>query len=311
VRLNLSQMDLANVLEMAVEGLRPAAEAKRIQVDVSNGPTAAVIRGDGDRLQQVVWNLLSNAVKFTPKGGRIAVTLRQVDSDFLLSVEDTGPGIAPEFLPHVFEAFRQHHGGGSRRYGGLGLGLSIAKHIVELHGGTVEARSPGVGEGATFLVRLPIAPVASNPAGVFQAGLTSPPSVEAATTVDLSGLRLLVVDDEPDARELLACMLEMHGAQVQVAGTAPEALEAVRTSAPHLLVSDVGMPGEDGYMLIQAIRTLPAPSQNIPAIALTAFARNEDRARALAAGFDLHMIKPVEPGALVTAVARLAATGRP
>jgi signal transduction histidine kinase/CheY-like chemotaxis protein len=310
IRLNLSQVDLANVAAMAIEGVRPAAEAKSIQLELHAEPTAAVLRADGDRLQQVVWNLLSNAVKFTPKGGRVEVRLRQVDSDFELRIEDNGVGIAPEFLPYLFETFRQSSASATRSHGGLGLGLSIARHIVELHGGSIEARSPGTGRGATFVVRFPVTSVISTTTGVARVAATEALAVDALVHVDLGGIRVLVVDDEPDARELVAYVLEDSGADVRLAGSASEALAVLETFVPHVIVSDIGMPEEDGHALIRAIRLLPgAERKNIPAIALTAFVRDQDRTRALVSGFNLHIGKPVEPAALVLAVADLAGNG--
>jgi signal transduction histidine kinase/ActR/RegA family two-component response regulator len=310
VRLDPSQLDLGHIIEMAVEGVRPAADAKGLQIEM-NIERPAVMRGDGDRLQQVVWNLLSNAVKFTPKGGHVRVSLRQVDSDLELSVADDGVGIAGDFLPHVFESFRVSDAGSSRAHGGLGIGLSIAKHLVELHGGTIEALSPGTGQGAAFVVHLPIAAVISTTKGTSNVAATMPPGKEEeALASDLRGLRVLVVDDDPDARELVATVLETGGVEVATAGSAAEALAALETFMPQVVVSDIGMPGEDGYSLIRSIRSLPSKLNSLPAIALTAFARNEDRTRALLAGFNVHMAKPVEPSALVRAVAILAGSGR-
>jgi signal transduction histidine kinase/ActR/RegA family two-component response regulator len=306
IRINPSQVDLGNVIEMAVEGLRPAAEAKRIVLDVDYEPGTAVIHGDSDRLEQVVWNLVANAVKFTPKNGRVEVRLRRVESDIELVVLDNGEGIAPSFVPHVFGSFLQSDSSASRPHGGLGLGLSIVKHIVELHGGSVAAESQGVGRGATFRVRLPVGPLISTTVGVSrvpatQADADPPPSVRAP------GVKVLLVDDDPDALELVAYLLEGSGMEVRFARSAADALKELETYTPHVIVSDVGMPGEDGYSLIRRIRTLPtAEKKNIPAIALTAFARNEDRARALVEGFNMHMSKPVEPADLITAVASLA-----
>jgi signal transduction histidine kinase/CheY-like chemotaxis protein len=307
IRINPSQMDLANVVEMAIEGVRPAADAKRIELQVAIDDGAAVMRGDGDRLQQVVWNLLANAVKFTPKNGVVRVHVRRVDSDFELTVTDTGPGIDAAFLPYVFESFRQAESGTARPHGGLGIGLSIVKHLVELHGGSVEAESKGAGQGTTFRVLLPISPLVSTTMGISRVAATEPQGAAAPLRGGLEGVRVLVVDDEPDARELITFVLENAGAAVRVAESARDALQAVSTFAPQVIVSDIGMPLEDGYSLVRSIRTLPAEElRNVPAIALTAFARNEDRTRALTAGFNLHMTKPVEPSALVSAVAELA-----
>lgn len=310
IRINASQVNLGDVIEMAVEGIRPAADAKRIRIDVDIDRDNAVLRGDGDRLQQVVWNLLSNGVKFTPKNGLIRVRTRRIDSDVEVSVEDNGPGIGPEFLPHIFESFRQSESSTSRGFGGLGIGLSIAKHIVELHGGSIEATSPGKGGGSTFVFRLPISPLVSAAPRVSGVRATRPQSVSVSLPTSPAGIRILVVDDEPDARELVACLLETCGMEVRTAATAAEALRELDRYAPHVVLSDVGMAGEDGYALIRSIRTLrDEDKRQIPAIALTAYARNEDRTRALVEGFNVHMAKPVEPAALVRAVIDLAGGG--
>ncbi|HEX4448040.1 MAG TPA: ATP-binding protein [Polyangiaceae bacterium] len=313
IRITPSQVDLNNVVEMAIEAVRPAAAAKRLQLDLVIDDTDAVMRGDGDRLQQVAWNLLANAVKFTPKNGFVRVRVARVASDLQLTVEDSGAGITADFLPHVFEGFRQSETGGSRAHGGLGIGLSIARHIVDLHGGSIEARSPGPGKGATFVVRLPISPLVSTTLGVSRVpATTKAPAAAVALPAGLVGIRVLVVDDEPDARELVAYVLERSGMEVRAAGSAAGALKELETYTPHVIVSDIGMPDEDGYSLIRRVRTLAADDKKrIPAIALTAFARNEDRKRALVEGFNLHMVKPVEPAALVKAVADLAGQARP
>jgi signal transduction histidine kinase/ActR/RegA family two-component response regulator len=311
IRINPSQVDLSNVVDMVVEGVRPAADAKRIRIELDLDREQSVLRGDGERLQQAIWNLVANAVKFTPKSGRVSVRLRRVDSDLALVVEDDGQGIAPSFLPHVFETFRQSDASAVRSHSGLGVGLSIAKHIVELHGGSIEARSPGRGKGATFEVRLPVSPLVSSTLGISRVPATKEGSSHFAVPPGLEALRALVVDDEPDARELVAYVLETCGMEVRVAGSAAEAMAVLGTFTPHVVISDIGMPDEDGYLLIRSIRTLAdEDKKNIPAIALTAFARNEDRTRALVAGFNMHMAKPVEPTALVRAVSDVAAHAR-
>lgn len=310
LRINPAQVDLANVVEMAVESVRPAAEAKRITLEVDS-PSGALVRGDGDRLQQVVWNLLANAVKFTPKQGTVGVRIRKIESDIEITVEDTGQGIPPSFLPHVFESFRQLDSSASRPYGGLGIGLSIAKHLVELHGGSITARSEGAGRGACFMVRLPVSSMVSTTFGVSKPA-TQSSTASGALPTGLGSIRVLVVDDEPDARELVAYVLESCGMEVRLAGSAAEALGVLTTFTPSVIVSDIGMPDEDGYVLIRQIRTLSAvDKKNIPVIALTAFARNEDRTKALVEGFNMHMAKPVEPTALVTAVSDLARGAAP
>lgn len=306
VRINPSQLDLGTVLDIAIEGIRPAALAKRIDLVTEVDRTSSVMRGDGDRLQQVVWNLVGNAVKFTPKGGTVNIRLRRVESDLELVVQDTGEGIAPGFLPHVFDSFRQSDSSASRPHGGLGIGLSIAKHLVELHGGTIEAHSPGLHRGATFVVRLPVSPLVSTTLGVSRVPATQQDAQAPSLPTGLEGVSVLVVDDEPDARELVGYVLESCGAEVRLAGSAAEAVELLDARTPTVLISDVGMPGKDGYGLIRSVRTLADEGKrNVPAIALTAFARNEDRKRALVEGFNLHLAKPVEPGALVAAVAAL------
>jgi signal transduction histidine kinase/CheY-like chemotaxis protein len=311
IRITLSQVDLANVVDMVVEGVRPAADAKRIRIETDVDRNHAVMRGDGDRLQQVVWNLLSNAVKFTPKHGVVKVSLKRVDSDLELTVEDNGPGIAGSFLPHVFETFRQSEGGAARSHGGLGIGLSIAKHIVELHGGSIEAQSPGEGRGATFAVWLPVSPLMSAAFGAHPPA-TKAQSANGTIPAGLEGISVLVVDDEADARELVAYVLEASGMEVRVAENSADAMTQLESFTPRVIVSDIGMPHEDGYTLIRRIRTLPADDKRtIPAIALTGFARNEDRTRALVEGFNRYMAKPVEPSALVSTVADLAGAARP
>jgi CheY-like chemotaxis protein/anti-sigma regulatory factor (Ser/Thr protein kinase) len=265
------------------------------------------VAGDPARLQQVVWNLLSNAIKFTPRGGKVQVRLERINSHLEIAVSDTGAGIKAEFLPHVFERFRQADQKTTRQHGGLGLGLAIVRHIVELHGGTVEANSQGEGQGATFVVKLPIVPVyrRDNPAErVHPAARDTLPSYECPER--LEGLKVLVVDDEIDTREVLKVGIGQCGAEVVTAGSAQEALEAIEAERPDLLISDIGMPGEDGYELIRKVRALPAGrGGKIPAIALTAYARTEDRLRALRAGYQMHISKPVELSELMAVMASL------
>jgi signal transduction histidine kinase/CheY-like chemotaxis protein len=306
IRLNFGQVDAKDLVELAIEGVRPAADAKRIRLTSEIATDLGTIRGDGDRLQQVTWNLLTNAVKFTPKGGEIRVLLRRVESHVELIVEDTGVGIAPEFLPNVFTRFRQADEGTTRRHTGLGLGLSIAKHLVELHGGAITSQSPGLGLGSTFVVTLPISPLTFPSPDAPQERATTGPPVADGLTSSVQGVRLLVVDDEPDARDLLQTLLGMYGMIVETAASAAEALERLGDFHPDAIVSDIGMPDEDGYILIRKIRTLPQENvKSIPAIALTAFARKEDRMKALVAGFNAHLAKPVEPAALIAMIADL------
>jgi CheY-like chemotaxis protein len=261
--------------------------------------SVGVIQGDPARLQQVIWNLLSNAIKFTPKGARVQVTLRRTASSAEIVVSDTGVGIKPEFLPHVFDRFRQADNTITRQYRGLGLGLSIVKSLVELHGGTVEAASPGEGLGATFTVRLPLIAVQPRDETVS----LMPP--DTATGPGLAGLHVLVVDDELDAREMVACVLRERGATVTLAGSAAEGVRAFQESRPDVIVSDIGMPGQDGYDMIRQIRAI-SPGVTVPAAALTALARPEDRRRALLSGFQTHVAKPVDGLELVAVVAALA-----
>lgn len=267
-----------------------------------------MIAGDEDRLQQVVWNLLANAVKFTPSGGHVRVRAARVGPHVEITVADTGAGIHAEFLPHVFERFRQADATTTRAHGGLGLGLAIVRHLVEMHGGTVRAESEGPGQGATFTVTLPVRAVAA--AG--QGGASREAAVRAVSAtrdaLALTGMRVLVVDDEADARELLVTVLEQFGAEPRAAGSVAEALEVLEELRPDVIVSDIGMPGEDGYVLLRKVRMLEAArgSPCIPAVALTAYARGEDRRRALMAGFRMHVAKPVEPVELAEAIARAA-----
>jgi two-component system CheB/CheR fusion protein len=300
-------MDLVPVAGAAIEAVRSAAEAKGIRLELSTDADEALVRGDPDRLQQVLWNVLSNAVKFTPKGGRIEVWIGRVGDSLNIRVSDTGRGISRDFLPHVFERFRQQDGTSRRLEGGLGLGLAIVKQLVELHGGTVLADSPGEGQGATITVALPLPTEPRH--GALVARETSRP--EGAWTVSdrqaLEGVRLLVVEDDADSREMLVMIFERSGALVAAAASAGEAMEAVRRATPDLLVCDIGLPGEDGYELIRRVRALEAEQGGrIPALALTAYAGPVHREKALAAGFDKQVSKPVVPAELVAQVALLA-----
>jgi PAS domain S-box-containing protein len=307
LRLDVRQVDPGSFIEPAIEALRPAAEAKGVRIQKVMDTGIASVAGDPARLQQVVWNLLSNAIKFTPKGGKVQVRLERINSHIEIAVSDTGVGIKPEFLPHVFERFRQADQKTTRHHGGLGLGLAIVRHLVELHGGTVEADSPGEDRGATFVVKLPIVPLyqKDNPAGrIHPAAGDTLPTYDCLERLD--GLKVLVVDDEADTRELLKVGIGRCGAEVVTAGSAREALAAIAEERPDLLISDIGMPGEDGYELIKKIRALPGGSgRKIPAIALTAYARTEDRLRALRAGYQSHIAKPVELAELAAVIASL------
>ena len=304
LRLDVQSIDLAEVIHQALAAISPAADAKGVQVQSRFNPLPGAVRGDPARLQQVVWNLLSNAVKFTPKGGRINVNLEQVSSHIEISVADTGEGIEPDFLPYVFDRFRQSDSSTTRRHGGLGLGLAIVRQIVELHGGQVHVESAGRGCGAKFTVRLPMAAVQDH-ARLAPHPLSESDLAKKQTPVDLSGVRVLVVDDEPDARDLISRVLIGSHAEVQTAGSATEALELLKQYRPHILMSDIGMPERDGYDLIQEVRSTLTPKQ-MPAVALTAFARTEDKTRALEAGVQSHIVKPVDAGELTRVVANLA-----
>ncbi|HWT01816.1 MAG TPA: ATP-binding protein, partial [Pyrinomonadaceae bacterium] len=312
LRIDVRQIDPNSFVEAAVEAVRPAAEAKGVRVQKIMDTGVATVSGDPVRLQQVVWNLLSNAIKFTPKNGRVQIRLERVNSHVEIAVSDTGSGIAPEFLPHVFDRFRQADQRTTRQHGGMGLGLAIVRHLVELHGGTVRAESPGEGQGATFTVLLPVAPVyqaAAEGERVHPAARETLPFFDCVDRLD--GVRVLVVDDEPDTRDLLKAGLGQCGAEVTAAGSAAEALEAIVTAAPDLLISDIGMPDEDGYELIRRVRQLPEGSGGrLPAIALTAYARVEDRMQALRAGYQMHVPKPVELAELVAVAASLVQRSR-
>jgi PAS domain S-box-containing protein len=308
LRVDLRPIELASVVDAGLEPVRPSAEAKEIAVKVDLQAPRARVLGDPDRLQQVVWNLASNAVKFTPKGGHIEVRLRQDDSHVELTVTDSGRGISREFLPYVFERFRQADSTSTRRFGGLGLGLAIVRHLVELHGGTVTATSGGVDQGASFTVRLPL--MASEADATRENGDEEGAPEAASLARRLSGLRVAVVDDENDVRDFLSTSLREYGAEVTALASAEEALDALQRQAPDVLVSDVAMPGDDGLALIRRVRALPAERGGLtPAVALTAFARSDDTSRLLAAGFQVHLPKPVEPRKLAAVVARLAGPG--
>jgi PAS domain S-box-containing protein len=302
LRLEVRPMDLAAVVEAGIDAVRPAAEAKGIRIETRLESTGAAMVGDPDRLQQVVWNLVSNAVKFTPKEGRVDVELSRIDSHARLVVRDTGKGIQPVFLPHVFDRLRQADSTSTRAHGGLGIGLAIVRHLVELHGGTVSAESAGEGTGASFTVELPI----SSMAGTQR---TSPDGAAASDEgrVRLDGVRVMVVDDEADTRDLLSFSLRNYGAEVTALGSASEALAAIQQDKPDVLVSDIGLPGDDGYDLIRQVRALDEQrGGRVPAAALTAYAKDEDSHRAIAAGFQAHVTKPVELAELANVVASLA-----
>ena len=314
VRLDVQRVDLAAVARLAADTVRPAADAKGVRLQVVLDPLAGPVNGDPNRLQQVLWNLLTNAVKFTPRGGRVQVLLERVNSHLELSVMDSGQGISPEFLPHVFDRFSQADASNTRQHAGLGLGLAIVKQLVELHGGTVRAKSAGSGQGSTFSIELPVlsvsaeahdAPDRRHPSR--NQGAENELADRATRFADFSGLKILVVDDEADARALMRRLFEDCRATVLEAPSAAEALSLLRSARPDVLVSDIGMPGESGYMLIRRIRALAADAGGAtPAVALTAYARTEDRTQAILAGFQHHVAKPVEPAELIAMVASLA-----
>ncbi|HEY9799390.1 MAG TPA: PAS domain S-box protein [Leptolyngbyaceae cyanobacterium] len=303
IRLNLRPTNLIPVILAALDTVRPVANSKSIQID-SQLTADVVVSGDPERLQQVVWNLLSNAVKFTPEGGRVEIHLEQVETNVQIQVIDTGKGISPEFLPYVFDRFRQADSTTTRNQGGLGLGLAIVRNLVELHNGKVAVTSPGEGKGATFTVELPIL---STPLSITAEQLLIQRQTAWDTNVQITGLRILVVDDEPDTREFLQIALEQYGATVTAASSAREALQLLPVVKPDVILSDIGMPDEDGYSLIRKIRALPSEQGgNVPAAALTAYARQSDRQQALTAGFQIHIPKPIEPIQLLKVVASLA-----
>jgi PAS domain S-box-containing protein len=315
IRLDVGRVELASVVEAALDVVSPAAAAKEIRLQSILDPKAGPVSGDPERLQQVMWNLLSNAVKFTPRGGRVQVRLARVNSSVEVAVSDTGCGISAEFLPYVFERFRQADSTKTRRQGGLGLGMAITRHLVELHGGTLWAESQGEGKGATFIMRLPVMIV--HHAGQFDGTPAGQPpargevSPRPGALARLDGVHVLVVDDERDARELLTAILTQSGAVVTTAAGVADALGKLRLVKPDLLVSDIEMAQEDGYSLIRKVRASEeGGGRRIPAVALTAHARPSDRLRALSEGYQMHIPKPVEPAELVLAIANLTDKGQ-
>src|SRR5687768_16383774 len=307
LRLDVQRVELPLVIQAAVEAVQLAANAKGVRLELLIDPIAGPVTGDPNRVQQIVWNLVSNAIKFTSGGGKVQVTLERVNSHVELSVSDTGDGIDPEFLPHVFDRFSQADGSATRRQGGLGLGLAIVKNLTELHGGSVRAKSGGLGLGSTFIVSLPISVVRTMNGGEHRQHPAT--EIEAAfiSSPDLDGIKVMVVDDDPDALKLVQRVLENCKAQVTGCSSAAQCLRALPVSRPDVLITDIGMPHEDGYSLVRSLRALPREQGGeTPTVALTAFARSEDRRRAMLCGFDMHVSKPVEPGELVAVVARMA-----
>jgi PAS domain S-box-containing protein len=307
IRLNVQPVELPKVIREALDTVRPAAEAKGVRLETIIDPRAAPVSGDPDRLQQVVWNLLSNAVKFTPRGGRVQARLERVNSHIEVVVSDTGIGIATEFLPHVFERFRQADAGFTREHPGLGLGLAIARQVVEMHGGTIHAASGGAGQGATFRLQLPMMIVHAETHEEQRVHPHTHSRHNSVTVPNLEGVRVLAVDDDRDALALVREILEVTGAQVSTAYSADTAMAVIESERPHVLLADLGMPQVDGFELIAKVRALAdLDLRHTPAAALTAYARSEDRVKALRSGFQLHLAKPVEPGELMAAIAALA-----
>jgi CheY-like chemotaxis protein/anti-sigma regulatory factor (Ser/Thr protein kinase) len=307
----VQKVQLASVIQAALETAEPAALARHITLRKVLDPGVA-ISGDPGRLQQVFWNLFSNAVKFTPKQGSVRVVMQRVNSHIEVSVTDTGQGMSAEFIAHAFERFRQSDSTSTQNTSGLGLGLSLVKYLVEMHGGSIEAHSEGEGRGSTFVVRLPVlvSRGARDHGGAHpQAALTSAPRIEP--DVNLAGIKVVVVDDDDDAREMLWHMLVASGAEVTAAGSAAEALHAIRQVRPDIILSDVNMPREDGHQLIRKVRMLGDGIGNVPAIALTALSRLEDRTLALLAGYQIHLAKPIDARELVVTVASLVGRVRP
>jgi signal transduction histidine kinase/ActR/RegA family two-component response regulator len=306
IRLDVQSVDLPVIVDNAVATMQPAADAKGVRLQTLIDPRVGPVSGDPHRLQQVVWNLLSNAVKFTPKGGRVQVRLERVNSQIEVTVSDTGIGIRADFLPHVFERFRQADSGPTRSAGGLGLGLAIVREIVHLHGGTVHVSSGGPNQGATFTLMFPLMSVHPEDG----AGRREHPLTEVrrtlSVTADLHGVRVLAVDDDRDSLGLLRAALESAGAEVTTLSSPLQVIETLARLKPDVLVADLGMPEMDGFELIRTIRSQSEPGvRDVPAAALTAFARSEDRTRALQHGFEMHLAKPVDPGELIASVATL------
>jgi CheY-like chemotaxis protein/two-component sensor histidine kinase len=307
IRLDLQQVSFASVVEAAVESATPSAKAKNIRLRAILGASQDIVSADSARLQQVVWNLLTNAIKFTPKGGQVQVLMQRVNSHVELSVSDTGIGIPASYLPHVFDRFSQKDSSTTRAFGGLGLGLAICKQLVELHGGAIRAASEGEGKGATFFVDLPVS--------IFQRdGAQSSQRIHPTAEIErdeiltlprLEGIHVLTVDDDPDAREMLQALLESRGAKVTSFGSAEDALAALKTIRPSVLVCDIGMPNMDGYQFIRAMRASESRGERLPALALTAFARAQDRKRSLVAGYQAHLAKPFDVGEFILVIANL------
>jgi signal transduction histidine kinase/ActR/RegA family two-component response regulator len=306
LNLNWITLELSLIVNSALETIQLATEAKSLKINFNTNESNDSVRGDPTRLQQVVWNLLSNAVKFTPEGGQIDVNLSESNSHIRLEVKDTGKGIDADFLPYVFESFRQADTSITRKFGGLGLGLAICRHLVELHGGKIWAESEGEGEGATFTLELPLLNSSDSAIAKLAKGIAQPKSLLKTTTYDLTNLNILVVDDEPDSLEFLSFFLSEQGANIQAVESVAEAISCLNGTIPNLIISDLGMPDRDGYNLIQYVRSLPPQNgRDIPAIALTAYATEISRAQALQAGYQIHLSKPTDTTKLLQAIAKL------
>ncbi len=310
LRLDLHPLNLAPIVDAALDALRPTADVKGIRLQIRFVPEECLVKGDPNRLRQVIWNLLSNAIKFTPRGGSVNIDLICVELTARLTVSDTGEGISPEFLPYVFDRFRQAEGSISRKQGGLGLGLAVVRHLVELHGGTIQAQSDGLGHGSVFTVDLPLAQERRDPARAEERRREVERRHSRSGAVRLDGLHVLLVEDDDDSRKLLGTMLKRYGARVTSTKSAKEALGVFDSELPDLLISDIGMPDEDGYELIRKLRSAPPDKGGLtPAIALTGYASRKDRERALAAGYHQHIAKPIEQSELIAAIAALVGRG--
>jgi CheY-like chemotaxis protein len=302
LNLDVRPLDITSVTRAAINVVQPAADAKGITMDFYAEPGLGAISADSARLHQIIWNLLSNAVKFTPHGGKISIRVERDGPDARVSVKDTGQGIDPEFLPRVFDRFRQADSSTTRSFGGLGLGLAIVRHLVELHGGTVSAQSDGLNQGAIFFATFPLIAERAEPVAVSQAGEITPTDSQS-----LGGLRVLLVDDEAEAREIISTVIMRTGGEVKTCKSASEGLSKLAEWKPDVILSDIAMPDEDGYSFIQQVRTLPRDKGGeTPAAALTAYARDVDRRQALAAGYQMHIAKPISASQLITMIARLA-----
>jgi len=306
LNLEISEVDLAAVINDVVISVEPAAVSKEIRLQKILDPNVPLIAGDSSRLQQIIWNLLNNAVKFTPRGGRVQIFLERDNDQMIISVTDTGEGMSAEFVPHLFERFRQADSSITRRHGGLGIGLAIVRHLVELHGGRVKATSPGNGQGSTFTVSIPIRASGAVKSTASPGNHTDLPNAQNLADIRFDGLRVLVVDDERDASDIVRRVLEPLGASVSSAISASEGFDLVQRISPQVLLCDIGMPDEDGYSLLRRVRKLsPQQGGDVPAIAVTAFARAEDQQHAIIAGFQLHLAKPFEAEQLIASIARM------